>query len=290
MSSTPELAPEAPATGAPDPESVTTEVVRSVVIDRQALRVSIRPGAGPGLPMVLMNGIGSSLELLDPFVAAFDPATTVIRFDVPGTGGSPAPAWPYNFAVLARTVGKLIDELGYDRVDVLGISWGGALAQQFAWQNPRRCRRLVLVATSTGMLMVPPRPEVLAHMLTPRRHRDPEYARSVAGLLYGGVFRKEPELAPKVLHADNRLGPRRGYLFQLMAVWGWSSLAWLPTIRQRTLVVSGRDDPLIPAANARVLAACLPRGTLHLHDDGHLALVTDADRLAEVIRAFLASR
>lgn len=263
-------------------------VVRSVVVDRQRLRVAVRPGHGAGLPLLLMNGIGSSLELLDPFVDAFDPATTVIRFDVPGTGGSPAPTFPYHFSALARMAGKLLDELGYDRVDVLGISWGGALAQQFAWQNPRRCHRLVLVATTAGVLMFPPRLAVLSRMMTPRRHRDADYANQVAGLLYGGVFRKEPERARQVLHAESRLGPKRGYLFQLMAMSGWSSLAWLPTIRQRALVIGGRDDPIIPSANARLLAACLRRATLHLHDDGHLALVTDAPRLAEVIRRFLA--
>jgi poly(3-hydroxyalkanoate) depolymerase len=237
-----------------------------------------------------MNGIGASLELLDPFVAACDPATTVVRFDVPGTGGSPTPALPYSFATMAHTVGKLLDQLGYDRVDVLGISWGGALAQQFAWQNPRRCRRLVLVATGTGMFMVPPRPEVMARMMTPRRHRDPGYANRVAADLYGGVFRKEPQRAAAVLHADERSGARRGYLFQMMAVWAWSSLVWLPTIRQRTLIISGRDDPLIPAVNAWLMASCLPHATLHLHDDGHLALVTDAERLAKLIGAFLGHR
>ena len=217
MSSTPDaelgtrVGPTATATTA------LPEIVRSIVVDGQRLRVSIRPGHGDGLPLVLCNGIGSSLELLDPFVAVYDPATTVIRFDVPGTGGSPAPSLPYHLAVLARTLGGLLDQLGHERVDVLGISWGGALAQQFAWQNPRRCHRLVLVATSTGAMMVPGRASVLARM-----------------------------------------------------------------------VISGRDDPIVPTANARILAAGLPRGMLHLHDGGHLDLVTDADRLAEVVRAFLA--
>jgi pimeloyl-ACP methyl ester carboxylesterase len=148
----------------------------------------------------------------------------------------------------------------------------------------------VLVATGTGLAMVPPRPEVLARMTTPRRHGDPVYANRVAADLYGGVFRKEPQRAAAVLHADERAGPRRGYLFQMMALWAWSSLVWLPTIRQRTLIIAGRDDPLIPAVNAWLMAACLPRATLHLHDDGHLALVTDAERLAALIGAFLACR
>ena len=57
---------------------------------------------------------------------------------------------PYNFAMLACLVGTLLDRLGYDQFDALGISWGGGLAQQLAFQHPRRCRRLVLVSTGTG--------------------------------------------------------------------------------------------------------------------------------------------
>ena len=77
---------------------------------------------------------------------------------------------PYTFATLACFVATLVDRLGYDRPDVLGISWGGGLAQQLAFQNPRRCRRLVLVSTGTGMLMVPARLGVLSKMITPRRY------------------------------------------------------------------------------------------------------------------------
>ena len=140
------------------------------------VRVAIRPGTEPGPPLVLCNGIGASLDLLQPFVDEVDPRIEVVRFDVPGVGGSPDPKVPYTFATLACFVATLVDRLGYDRFDVLGISWGGGLAQQLAFQNPRRCRRLVLVSTGTGMLMVPARPSVLNKMVTPRRYRDPAYA------------------------------------------------------------------------------------------------------------------
>lgn len=61
---------------------------------------------------MLCNGIGVGLEVLDPFVAALDPATTIVRFDVPGTGGSPASFAPYGFGYLARLLGRVLDRLG----------------------------------------------------------------------------------------------------------------------------------------------------------------------------------
>ena len=91
----------------------------------------------------------------------------MVRFDVPGVGGSPVPKVPYNFALLARSSARLMTTLGYDRFDVLGISWGGGLAQQVAFQHPQRCRRVVLVSTATGSVMVPAGPRVLRKMVTP---------------------------------------------------------------------------------------------------------------------------
>ena len=171
------------------------------------VRVAIRPGTAPGPPLVLCNGIGASLDLLQPFVDEVDPRIEVLRFDVPGVGGSPAPKVPYTFATLACLLGRVVDELGYDRFDALGISWGGGLAQQLAFQNPRRCRRLVLVSTGTGSLMVPAHPRVLARMPTPRRYRDPEYAQSIAAGLYGGQMRRRPDEVRHVLYEQERLGP-----------------------------------------------------------------------------------
>jgi len=163
----------------------TTAEVRSVQVGGQLLRVAVRPGlSGPGsgpevqpprVPLLLINGIGASLEALEPFVTALNPAVEVIRFDPPGVGGSAPSPLPYRFSGLGRLIARLLDELGYDQVDVLGISWGGGVAQHFAAFQRALCRRLVLVATATGALMVPARPSVLAHMVTPRRYLNRGY-------------------------------------------------------------------------------------------------------------------
>ena len=261
--------------------------LRRVHVLGQDIRVSIRSGTGSGPPLVLCNGIGASLDLLEPFVAELPPDIEVVSFDAPGVGGSSAPRAPYNFALLSLLLGRLVRQLGYGTVDLLGISWGGGLAQQFAFQNPRRCRRLVLVSTGTGYLMVPAHPRVLAKMVTPRRYRDPDYAVSIAASLYGGLLRAEPQLAQRLLHDQSRLGSRRGYAFQLAAGAGWTSLPFLPLLRQHTLVLAGRDDPIIPLANARIITRLLPHARLHVYDDGHLGLLTRAAELGPVVGAFL---
>jgi poly(3-hydroxyalkanoate) depolymerase len=170
---------------------------------------------------------------------------------------------------------------------MLGISWGGGLAQQFALCHRRRCRRLVLAATGTGMLMVPGRPSVLARMVTPRRYLDPDYAERIAGDLYGGTMRSDPARARALLHDRTRVGPGRGYLYQLAAGAGWSSLPLLPWIRQPTLLLAGDDDPIVPLVNARIMRCLLPDAELHVYHGGHLGLLTDAAELAPVVDRFL---
>lgn len=100
---------------------------------RHRMRVGVDTAAsgsaGGRLPLLLCNGISAKLEALDPFVRAMPADRDIIRFDVPGVGGSPTPARPYRFSGLASLVAAMVRELGYERIDVLGISWGGALAQ-----------------------------------------------------------------------------------------------------------------------------------------------------------------
>jgi poly(3-hydroxyalkanoate) depolymerase len=270
----------------------TTDDLRIVAVDGQPVRVSVRPGRrrrGGALPVPLLvfNGIGASLELLTPFVDALDPAVEVVRFDVPGVGGSPMPVTPYRFTGLCRLAGRLLTELGYGRADVLGISWGGGVAQHFAFTQRSRCRRLVLVSTGTGALMVPARPAVLARMLTPRRYLDRRYLQRVAGELYGGSARTDPAGVAAAMNAHNRVGSAAGYVYQLAAGAGWTSLPFLPFLRQPTLILSGDDDPIIPVANARLMHRLIPGSRLHVFAGGHLGLVTEAAQLAPVVSEFL---
>jgi poly(3-hydroxyalkanoate) depolymerase len=251
------------------------------------MRVAVREGTPGRPPLLLCNGIGASLELLQPFVDALDPRRGVIRFDMPGIGGSPAPVIPYHLAASAPLLSGLLDQFGYQQADVLGISWGGGLAQQFALSRPDRVRRLILVATAPGALMVPGRPRVLVRMLTPRRHRDPGYAARIAADLYGGSVREDPSLARDLLHATTRLGPARGYYYQLLSGMGWTSLPRLPKLRQPTLILAGDDDPIIPLVNARIMHRLIPRSELHIYHGGHLELVADAERIAPVVEGFL---
>jgi poly(3-hydroxyalkanoate) depolymerase len=264
-------------------------VVRSLAVGGQQLRVAVRKGSAGRVPLLLINGIGASLDLLQPLVDELPPSLEVIRFDVPGVGGSPLPAVPYRFTGLCRMIARMLSVLGYDAVDVLGISWGGGVAQHFAAFQRSRCRRLVLVSTATGALMVPASPAVLARMITPRRYLDRRYMQRVAPVLYGGSARTDPGRVAAAMHSHLRVGEARGYLYQLTAGAGWTSLPFLPLLRQQTLVLAGDDDPIIPLANARLMHRLIPDSRLHVYHGGHLGLVTEAAELAPVVDGFLAA-
>jgi poly(3-hydroxyalkanoate) depolymerase len=254
-------------------------------VDGQTLRVGIRRGDKARPPLLLFNGIGASIELAAPFIDALQ-GTEAIVFDVPGVGGSPAPRLPYRPSTLARLSARLLDQLGYRQVDVLGVSWGGALAQQFAFQNAARCRRLILAATSPGALMVPGKLSVLLKMATPRRYKDPEYLGRIAGELYGGALRNSPELVRQHLRHVS-WSSDYGYYLQLIAGVGWTSLPWLGLVRQPTLVMAATDDPIVPVINGRILAKLIPKARLVTIDDGHLFLVTRPKDSAKIIADFL---
>jgi len=136
---------------------------------------------------------------------------------------------------------------------------------------------------------VPPRLSVLRQLAGRQRYVDSGHLARVAPNLYGGSARDEPERVSQATHDDNNLGPSRGYRYQLAASFAWSSMPFLPRLRQPTLIVSGDDDPIIPLANAKMMHRLIRGSRLHIFQGGHLGLVAEAAELAPVIQAFLAA-
>jgi poly(3-hydroxyalkanoate) depolymerase len=258
-------------------------------IDRMTIRLGCTAAVLPECPLLIFNGIGASLELVGPFAEAMhQEGFPSVVFDIPGIGGSETPLLPYRLSRLARLAHHLLRDLGvHGTVDVLGVSWGGALAQQFVHQYPDGGRRLILAATSAGAVMVPGKLSVLSKMVSPRRYTDRNFLAAVGGELYGGRFRNEPHLVSE--HARHMAPPTgRGYLWQMLAATGWTSVFWLRRIKQPTLVMMGLDDPIVPPVNGRILAGLIPNARLYTIDDGHLFLISRLADVVPVICDFLA--
>lgn len=264
--------------------------VEIVEVEGVRLRVSVAGEAGAGPPVLLVMGVGGPLELWGPFEERLHAAELcTVAFDAPGTGESSLSRRPLRMAGLARLLTGMLDATGLDEVDVLGVSFGGTLAQQLAHQAPERVRRLVLAATGCGLGGVPGHPRALARLATPRRYQSLEDWLRMAPTLYGGRVRREPELLAHLgLPGAVRPPSSLGYLFQLYALAGWSSLPWLHTLPQPTLVLHGDDDPIVPLVNGRLLAWRIPHARLEVvRGGGHAFLIDQADEMAALVAGFL---
>lgn len=239
------------------------------------------------LPVLFFNGIGANIEAVAPLAAAM-PERGFIMFDMPGTGESPDPVVPYNPFIMSWTASQLLARYGLDRVDVMGVSWGGAMAQHFALQHPRMTRRLTLIATTPGILMVPGNPAAFTKMADPRRYVDPDFMAKHFKTLYGGLT-ASGGTDHKASHISRLKPPSpRGYVYQLMCMMGWTSLPALPFMKKETLIMMGEDDQIVPLANGKILKAMIPNSRLvTFAGGGHLFLLTHADESVAAIREFL---
>ena len=236
-------------------------------------------------PILFFNGIGANIEAVAPLAERLTERGFVM-FDMPGTGESPDPTIPYNPYTMSWTATQILDQLGLGEVDVLGISWGGAMAQHFALQHPGRTRRLVLIATTAGMLMVPGNPAALSKMADPRRYIDPEFMNEHFMTLYGGMTKGADEKSKHI----GRLKPPspRGYVYQLLAMLGWTSLPALPFLGKEVLIMMGDEDQVVPLVNGKILKAAIRNSRLEVFKGGgHLFLLTHADESVAVLRDFL---
>jgi pimeloyl-ACP methyl ester carboxylesterase len=250
---------------------------RHVTVTGVRTRIEVR---GDGPPLLLVMGIWGEIAAWEPLLARLTGFRT-IAFDAPGIGGTDMPPYPMSLPALGHFAAGVLDAVGVRRAHVLGVSFGGLVAQQMAAVAPRRVDRLVLVSTSSGLLHLPGQPGALLRLLNPL----PTHLSGVsAGRVFGGRIRRDPDLLARL-----GLRPPRSvasYLHRLSALSGWWGAPW--SIHQPALVVTGDDDPIVPAANSRILAACLPNARLHVvRGGGHLVLFDSPAEVAPAIRGFL---
>jgi len=264
-------------------ETMSAPPVRDVQFRIRGLRIHAQI-RGEGEPLLLYSGIWGEArlwELLLPHLPGFQ----TIAFDPPGIGRSQGARFPQTMWELADFGNVVLDELGIESAHVLGASFGGAVAQQMAFSHPRRVRRLVLASTSFGGGALPGNLEAMWHFIHPRAYH-PERLERVAGAMFGGRLRTEPELV-RSMHVK-RPTDTLAALYRMAALFGWTSLPWLWAIRQPTLVIAGDDDPITPLVNHRVIAMLMPQATLRvMKGGGHLVLLDSAEQVGPVITGFL---
>ncbi|MCC6479464.1 MAG: alpha/beta fold hydrolase [Sphingomonadaceae bacterium] len=253
-------------------------------VDGRNLRVAhwTAEGKTDKLPLLFFNGIGANIEAMAPLANMLHDRD-FLTFDMPGVGGSPEPMVPYNAWMMGRISEQLLDRFDMTQVDVMGVSWGGAMAQQFTLQNGPRVNRLILAATTAGMLMVPGNPKALIKMADPRRYIDPDFMRKHFNTLYGGTGDGSEGHIGRIKPPS-----KTGYFYQLLAMLGWTSAPFLPFMKHDTLIMMGGDDQIVPVANGHFLKMLIPNSELFIVEDGgHLFMLSHVEESIGAIRAFL---
>jgi len=232
--------------------------VRERTISVEGLRLFVRE-QGEGHPLLMFNGIGGNADMWGSAAEVLALGSRTISIDSPGTGRSDTSLYPLPMHALSRVVLAALDELDYERVDVMGFSFGGALAQQVAFDAPERIRRLALVSTACGWGSRIGAVSAIAAIATPFRYLSTDWYAFTNGLLGEGDDATDFTVG-RFVHPPTPLG----YAYQLWALATWSSVGWLHRVEAPTLVISGGRDRLVPVENAVQLARLVPRSRLHI--------------------------
>jgi pimeloyl-ACP methyl ester carboxylesterase len=244
--------------------------------------------SGDGPPLLFLNGSGTTLAstglLLGPFRERFD----LLAHDQRGLGATSIPPGPYSMADYAADAIALLDHVGWDRCRVVGISFGGMVAQELAVTTPERIERLALLCTSPGGaggasyplheladLSQEDRAALGATLLdtrfTPAWLAEHDGDRGLAEMM---AARSATPKDPEVL---------RGEREQLEARRHHDVHDRLERITCPTLVAAGRYDGIAPPANAEAIAARVPDADLRLYEGGHAFFAQDGRALPEVL-------
>ncbi|HYM23655.1 MAG TPA: alpha/beta fold hydrolase [Vicinamibacterales bacterium] len=247
---------------------------------------------GSGDPILLVMGLGASLEAWDRIAPVLATRYRTILFDNRGVGRSDVPPGPYSLEQMADDAAAVMDAAGAPAAHVFGVSMGGMIAQELTLRHPARVRRLILGCTSCGgREAVRAEPEVIA-ALNARSTLPREQAMwSMAPYIYD-------ESTPRARIEEDfkgRLsanGSNEGYAAQYDAIRAWKGThARLASVESPTLVIHGETDRLVPPDNGRVVARAIPGSRLvMLPRASHIFLTDQHEAASAAILSFLQER
>jgi 3-oxoadipate enol-lactonase len=244
-----------------------------------------RRGSGP--PLLYFNGSGASLArtrvMIDPYAEHFD----VLAHDQRGLGQTSVPAGPYAMAEYAADGAALMDHVGWGSCRVIGVSFGGMVAQEFAVTWPERVERLALVCTSPGG-------DHASYPLHKLAGLDPEERQAAMLGLLDTRFtpdwlaahdgdRRLVEGLSSYGAADKAEQQLRGEREQLEARGHHDVLDRLARITAPTFVACGRYDGIAPLENGEAIAARVPGAELRVYEGGHVFMAQDPRAHVDII-------
>lgn len=245
-----------------------------------------RAGAGP--PLLLIPGLGGGVQQLAGLASVLAETYTVLSVDPRGAHGSDKPDRPYEGGGLADDMAAVLTHAGAGPSHVVGISFGGMIAQQLALHHPHLVRSLVLASTYAAADPWSARMWFVRELLLDRTSMDEHFKLAMMFLFSPRVFREQQDRI-KALEAGFAAAPPDpvGYRRQLEYCRDHDTRDRLGTVMAPTLVVNGAEDLLCTAFQGRDLAQAIP-GALYreVPEAAHLFMLAEPTGFAALVRDF----
>lgn len=245
--------------------------------------------SGAGDPLLLIMGLGYSLDMWHRTRPAMAKHYRTIVFDNRGVGKSDVPSGAYAIAQMADDAAAVLDAAGVDRAHVYGVSMGGMIAQELALRHAGRVRSLILGCTTCGgPSSIPAAPKVIETLMARAAMTAEEGAEAMVPFIYGPSTPRSR--IDEDLEIRRRTYPQAaGYLGQVQGVMAWSCCDRLGNIQVPTLVLHGEKDQLVPAGNGRMLAQRIAGARLvMLENASHIYPTDEPEAANDAVLRFLA--
>jgi len=246
---------------------------------------------GTGAPLVMIHGAQGDQTMFTDLAAAFSSHFRVLTFDQRGSGLSDKPHSPYSIELLADDTAAQMDAVGFPSAHIIGVSMGGTIAQELALRHPHKIRSLILGCTTPGgtkAIRIGGSGFAAAYSTQPLSAEERGRALAEAAFTRGYI-EQHPELLPAMIEARRRRPLDSVALEQRMkAVLAHDAYDRLPQITCPTLVITGKDDALVPWQNSQLLAERIPGAQLVLlQPAGHCFWLEQPEQSRQAMARFL---